>query len=65
MDRSKDECIADVHMIFKQDKKSVNLDSSEVEDGHWCAPCQKAGLPCNRAFFTGSISSLRCQGVTG
>jgi hypothetical protein len=51
MDCSKDECMADVHMIFKQDKKSVNLDSSEVEDGHWCALCQKQVSPATGPFL--------------
>jgi hypothetical protein len=38
--RSKDERTADVRTIFKRDKTSLNPDTGEVENGHWCAICQ-------------------------
>jgi hypothetical protein len=38
--RPKDDRTADVRTTFQRDKASVNPDTGEKEDGHWCKLCQ-------------------------
>ena len=36
----KDECTADVRTVFQCEKGSINPDTREKENGHWCMLCK-------------------------
>ncbi|KAF9004688.1 hypothetical protein BDQ17DRAFT_1325506 [Cyathus striatus] len=55
---SKEELMADIHLVFHCDKTYRNPHTNKTIDGHWCMLCLEKTPNNPKCFLTGSTSTL-------